>query len=69
MDMDIEEKRSREKRYTMSSHLFTLPELKLLIDAVGSSKFITAKKYVHYLSRYRICGTQGTRSRFSKTLP
>ena len=44
MGMDIEEERSRENRYSMSSHLFTLPELKLLIDAVGSSKFITAKK-------------------------
>lgn len=44
MGMDIEEERSRENRYSMSSHLFTLPELKLLIDAVRSSKFITAKK-------------------------
>ena len=44
MGMDIEEERSRENRYSLSSHLFTLPELKLLIDAVGSSKFITAKK-------------------------
>lgn len=31
-------------RYSLSSHLFTLPELKLLIDAVESSKFITVKK-------------------------
>jgi predicted DNA-binding transcriptional regulator YafY len=28
----------------LSSHLFTLPEVKLLMDAVESSKFITAKK-------------------------
>ena len=39
--IDIEEERSRENRYSLSSHLFTLPELKLLIDAVESSKFIT----------------------------
>ena len=42
--IDIEEERSRENRYSLSSHLFTLPELKLLIDAVESSKFITVKK-------------------------
>ena len=42
--MDIEEERSRENRYSLSSHIFTLPELKLLIDAVESSKFITTKK-------------------------
>ena len=44
MGMDIEEEHSRENRYSLSSHLFTLPKLKLLIDAVGSSKFITGKK-------------------------
>ena len=42
--IDIEEERSRENRYSLSSHLCTLPEIKLLIDAVESSKFITAKK-------------------------
>lgn len=44
MGMDIEEEYSRENRYFLSSHLFTLPKLKLLIDAVESSKFITSKK-------------------------
>lgn len=42
--IDIEEERSRENRYSLCSHLFTLPEIKLLMDAVESSKFITAKK-------------------------
>ena len=42
--IDIEEERSRENRYSLSSHLFTLPEVKLLMDAVESSKFITARK-------------------------
>lgn len=41
--IDIEEERSRENRYSLSSHLFTLPEVKLLM-AVESSKFITARK-------------------------
>ncbi len=44
MGMDIKEEHSRENWYSLSSHLFTLPELKLLIDAVESSKFITSKK-------------------------
>lgn len=35
----------------MSSHLFTLPELKLLIDAVESSKFITTKKSIELIEK------------------
>lgn len=42
--IDIVEVRSRENQYTLRSHFFELPEIKLLIDAVDSSKFITAKK-------------------------
>lgn len=49
--LDIEEERSRENRYSLSSHLFTLPELKLLIDAVESSKFITAKKSMELIEK------------------
>lgn len=49
--IDIEEERSRENRYSLSSHLFTLPELKLLIDAVESSKFITAKKSTELIEK------------------
>lgn len=44
LGIDIEEERSRENRYSLNSHLLELPEVKLLIDAVESSKFITAKK-------------------------
>ncbi len=50
--IDIEEERSRENRYSLSSHLFTLPELKLLIDAVESSKFITAKKSTELVEKF-----------------
>ena len=39
------------KRYSLSSHLFTLPELKLLIDAVESSKFITVKKSAELIEK------------------
>ena len=49
--IDIEEERSRENRYSLSSHLFTLPELKLLIDAVESSKFITVKKSAELIEK------------------
>ena len=42
--IDIEEVRNRENQYALRSHYFELPEIKLLIDSVDSSKFITAKK-------------------------
>ena len=40
----IEVIRSTQNRYHMTEQLFELPELKLLIDAVESGKFITEKK-------------------------
>ena len=40
----IETIRSTQNKYYYSGRLFELPELKLLIDAVESSKFITEKK-------------------------
>ncbi len=42
--MDIETKRDTRVRYYVASRIFELPELKLLVDAVQSSKFITARK-------------------------
>ena len=43
--MDIEEcKRGRVFGYCVASRTFELPELKLLVDSVQSSKFITHKK-------------------------
>lgn len=42
--IDIEEVKSTQNRYNVSSRVFETPELKLLIDAVESSKFITATK-------------------------
>lgn len=44
LGIEIEHERSRESRYSLSTHIFSLPEIKLLIDAVESSKFITVKK-------------------------
>lgn len=42
--MDIEVIKSSSNKYHLVSRLFDQPELKLLIDAVGASKFITSKK-------------------------
>lgn len=42
--IDIEVINSSQNKYYISNRLFELPELKLLIDAVESSKFITASK-------------------------
>lgn len=42
--MEIEEVKSTQNRYNLYGRRFDVPELKLLIDAVESSKFITAKK-------------------------
>jgi len=36
--------KSTQNRYFVGERLFELPELKLLVDAVESSRFITAKK-------------------------
>lgn len=42
--MDIKSVKSQSIMYNLVSREFDLPELKLLIDAVASSKFITEKK-------------------------
>lgn len=42
--IDIVTIHSTQSKYFVASHKFELPELKLLIDAVESSKFITKKK-------------------------
>lgn len=44
MGYDIVETRSSQNKYFLGSREFELPELKLLIDAVESSKFITSTK-------------------------
>ena len=42
--LEIEEVKSTQNRYNVFGRKFDLPELKLLIDAVESSKFITQSK-------------------------
>lgn len=57
--LDILSRRSEPKGYYMASRDFELPELKLLVDAVQSSKFITEKK-----SRELIKKIEGLAGRF-----
>ena len=42
--LDIETRRGKSVGYYVANRLFELPELKLLVDAVQSSRFITTKK-------------------------
>lgn len=42
--VEIEEVKSTQNRYNLCERGFDTPELKLLMDAVASSKFITSKK-------------------------
>ncbi len=41
---DVHVRRSRQNKYYLENNQFELPELKILVDAVESSKFITEKK-------------------------
>ena len=53
--IDIVYHRSVQNRYYVASRHFEEPELKLLIDAVQSSRFITARKskeLIHKLSTF-----------------
>ena len=42
--MDIQKKRTKTTAYYLATREFELPELKLLVDSVQSSRFITEKK-------------------------
>ncbi len=49
--MDIAVKKSQRTEYMLLSRDFQLPELKLLVDAVGASKFITRKKSLDLIKK------------------
>ena len=50
--MDIDKrKEGKSVRYYVLSRIFELPELKLLVDAVQSSKFITHKKSIELIHK------------------
>lgn len=55
--LEIEEVKSVQNRYNLCDRQFDLPELKLLIDAVESSKFITANKSQELVDKLSgLCG-------------
>ena len=49
--LEIEEVKSTQNRYNLFGRRFDAPELKLLIDAVESSKFITSGKARNWLRK------------------
>lgn len=49
--MDIINRKERPAGYYLASRQFELPELKLLVDAVQSSKFITTKKSAELIKK------------------
>ena len=49
--LDIETKRDKTTSYYIAHRQFELPELKLLVDAVQSSRFITGKKSEELISK------------------
>lgn len=49
--LDIETVRGKRTEYRLMSRLFQLPELKLLVDAVGASRFITRKKSLELIKK------------------
>ena len=51
MGVDVQCQRSTQNRYFIGSRYFELPELKLLVDAIASSKFITEKKSYELISK------------------
>lgn len=58
--MDIKEVKSTQNRYSLVSRQFDVDELKLLIDAVESSKFITKQKSSELVAK--LCSLAGEKS-------
>ena len=50
-DVDIVVQRSSTNTYFIGNRVFEMPELKLLVDAVASSRFITKDKSVQLISK------------------
>lgn len=56
--VDVIQRRERQNLYFIGSRLFELPELKLLVDAVESSHFITRKKSADLLRKLSMLASQ-----------
>lgn len=64
--MDIVTIHSTQSKYFVASRKFELPELKLLIDAVESSKFITKKKSETLIEKIHTMTSPGQASKLKR---
>ena len=64
--MDIRVTRDTHVRYYLAEHTFDLAELRLLIDAVQSSKFLTAKKSAELIRKIESLGSRYEASQLHK---
>ena len=64
---DVVPVRHRAWNYYLSGRIFTMPELKLLIDAVQSSKFITEKKSVELIDKLTNLAPQSETDKLTRT--
>lgn len=68
--MEIEIIESKPKKYYLNDYArtFNLPELKMLVDAVASSKFITKKKSDELIEKIITLGTPSSRPSLKRNL-
>ena len=66
--LEVMEIRSREKKYYLNDRLFELPEVKLLIDAVQSSKFISAGKSQELISKLMTLTNEANAAKLKRNL-
>ena len=66
MDIDVIAEHSKQNQYYIGKRTFELPELKLLIDAVESSKFITVKKSNDLISKIESLTSDGQRKKLKR---
>lgn len=54
LGVDIIQHKSRQNLYHIGARHFQLPELRLLVDAIQSSRFVTAKKSAELIDKLRL---------------
>lgn len=54
LSVDIIQHKSQQNFYHIGARHFQLPELKLLVDAIQSSRFVTAKKSAELINKLRL---------------
>ena len=66
--IDVHSRRSRQNRYYLESSPFEMAELKVLIDAVESSKFITEKKSRLLVDKILSLTSEGSAAKLKRNL-